>query len=86
MFKIAGLNRMISILNPTTRRQEQKPLYEVASAYMARRNFIGNLYKKVQDPNAIGSMTGHVEGSKAFCRYRAIDYDIKASVVKLLDE
>lgn len=53
---------------------------------MARRTFIGNLYKKVKDPNLIGSLSGHVEGSKAFARYRDIDEDIRREVVSLLED
>ena len=57
----------------------------MASSHLARRTFVGNLYKQVKDPALIGSMTGHVEGSKAFARYRDIDDDIKVDVVKLLE-
>ena len=57
----------------------------VAASHMARRTFIGNLYKKVQDPNIVASLSGHVEGSRAFSRYREIDKEIKTNVVKLLD-
>ena len=52
---------------------------------MARRTFIGNLYKKVKDPNLVGSLSGHKEGSKAFARYRDIDEDMKKELVSLLD-
>ena len=57
----------------------------MASSHIARRTFIGNLYKKVKDPNLVGALSGHVEGSKAFARYRDIDEDIKKDVVSLLD-
>jgi hypothetical protein len=52
---------------------------------MARRTFIGNLYKKVKDPNLVGALSGHKEGSKAFARYRDIDDEIKKDLVSLLD-
>lgn len=84
MLKLAGIDRVITVLNPTTRTEEQKPIWKVASSHMARRNFIGNLYNKTQDPNAIGSMTGHVEGSKAFARYRSIDDTVKKNLVDML--
>ena len=29
-------------------------------------------------------MSGHIEGSKAFARYRQIDDDIKQSVIELI--
>ena len=64
--------------------EEIKPLYEVVSSHTARKTFIGNLYKKVRDPNIIASMSGHVEGSTAFARYRVIDDDIKNDVINLL--
>lgn len=85
MFKIAGLDRVVTILNPTTRTSEQKPLYEVASSHLARRTFIGNLYKQVQDPSLIGALSGHVEGSRAFARYRTVDINMKKDLVDLLD-
>ena len=84
-FRLAGLTRTVTILDPMTRREVKQPLNEVASSHLARRTFIGNLYKQVKDPNLIASMSGHVEGSKAFARYRAIDDDIKTELVSLLD-
>jgi hypothetical protein len=52
---------------------------------MARRNFIGNLYKQVKDPDLISSMTGHVNGSRAFARYREIDEETKVNLVNLIN-
>lgn len=85
IFKIAGLSRMVTIYNSQTGQEEQKPLHELASTHLARRTFIGNLYKKVKDPNIIASMSGHVDGSKAFKRYRAIDDDIKNDAIRFLE-
>lgn len=51
---------------------------------MARRTFIANIYNKVPDPNVISSMTGHVEGSRAFARYRTIEEEVKKSLVDIL--
>lgn len=85
VFTAAGLTRPVTILNPTTREEEKRPLNEVASSHLARRCFIGNLYKKVQDPALIGKLSGHVEGSKAFARYRDIDEDMRRQTVALLE-
>ena len=63
----------------------KRPLNEIASSHMARRTFIGNMYKKVKDPDLIGSMSGHVEGSKAFARYRTIDDDMKRELVDMIN-
>lgn len=75
----------ITVINPTTREEEKRPLNEIASSHIARRCFIGNLYKQVKDPNLVGALTGHKEGSKSFARYRDIDEDTKIDLVKLLN-
>ena len=85
IFAAAEINRMVTVLNPTTREEEKRPISEVASSHMARRTFVGNLYKKVKDPNAIGELSGHAEGSRAFKRYRNIDEETKKELVSLLD-
>lgn len=81
----AGINRVVTIMNPITKQPEQHPISEVASSHMARRTFIGNLYKKVKDPNLVGKLSGHCEGSKAFARYRDIDDDMIREMTNLLD-
>jgi integrase len=85
IFELAEVTRIVTVINPTTREEEKKPISEIASSHMARRTFIGNLYKKVKDPNLVGSLSGHKEGSKAFARYRDIDEDMKKELVTLLD-
>lgn len=84
VFKYCGLHRMVTVMEPKSRIEVKRPLYEVASSHLARRTFIGNIYNKVQDPSLISSMTGHVDGSKAFCRYRVVDDRIKRRLVKIL--
>jgi len=86
VFTAAGITRTVSWRNPLTGKEEKRPLNEIASSHMARRTFIGNLYKELKDPNLIGSLSGHVDGSRAFSRYRNIDREIKDNVVKLLEE
>lgn len=84
-FTICDVKRMVTVLNPSTGREEKRPLNELASSHLARRTFVGNLYKKVKDPNLVGSLSGHAEGSKAFARYREIDEDMKKELVDLLE-
>lgn len=84
-FRLAGLDRLVSVLNPITGKTEQKPLYDVASSHMARRTFVGNLYKKFKDPNLVGKLSGHKEGSRAFMRYRDIDQEMKVEMVKAIE-
>ena len=85
IFTIAEINRLVTVLNPTTKEEEKRPINEVASSHLARRTFVGNLYKKIKDPNLIGSLSGHKEGSTAFARYRDIDEEMKTELVKMLE-
>ena len=85
IFAEVGLTRMVTVINPTTRQEEKRPLNEIASSHLARRTFVGNLYKKVKDPNLVGALSGHKEGSRAFARYREIDDEMKQELVNLLD-
>lgn len=85
LFALAGLKRLVTVINPTTGEEEKRPLNEIASSHLARRTFVGNLYKKVKDPNLVGSLSGHKEGSRAFARYREIDDEMKQDLVKLLE-
>lgn len=84
IFTLCGISRPVTVLNPTTGQEEQRPLNEIASSHIARRTFVGNLYKKVKDPNLVGKLSGHKEGSRAFARYRDIDEDMKRDLINLL--
>lgn len=85
VFTLAGLTRMVTVLNPVTQQLEQKPINTIASSHLARRTFIGNLYNLVQDPNLIGSMSGHVAGSRAFERYHDYDMEIKRKIISQME-
>lgn len=81
IFKAAGITRVVTRLNPTTGIEEKVGIDTIATSHMARRTFVGNLYKKVKDQNLVGSLSGHSVGSRAFARYREIDDDIKQDLV-----
>src|SRR5574344_123475 len=85
IFQEAGIDRIVTILDPLTHDEVKRPLYAVARSHLARRTFIGNIYKKVKDPNLVSALSGHKEGSKAFRRYRDIDEEMKKDLVKILD-
>lgn len=84
VFTFAGITRNVEVRNSLTGEMELRPINEVASSHMARRTFVGNLYSRVQDPNLIGQMSGHVEGSRAFGRYRKIENETLAKVMELI--
>ena len=85
MIKLAGIDRVVTTLNTITREEEKHPIWEVASSHMARRVLVGNLYKEVKDPNLIAKISGHVENSRAFNRYRDIDEEMAKEVILKLE-
>jgi hypothetical protein len=52
---------------------------------MARRVFVGSLYKKGVKNEIIASMSGHTRDSKAFGRYHAIDKEDQGNAIKLIE-
>lgn len=84
LFRMAGLTRLVFVYDTKQKKEVQKPLNEVVSSHMARRTFVGTLYKKVKDPNVIGSMSGHAVNSKSFARYRDIDEEDLRAVIELI--
>lgn len=84
IFRMAGVTRPVEITNPKTGRKEVVTIDTVASSHMARRTFIGNSYFMVSDPNLISKMSGHVEGSKAFSRYRKIEVETLKGIIDKL--
>lgn len=84
IFTLAGITRNVEVRNPLTGENEFVPINTIASSHMARRTFIGNAYFRVQDPNLIGKMSGHVEGSSAFTRYRKIEDETLKNVIDLI--
>lgn len=85
ILKLLGIDRMVTVIDNKTREPIQKPICDIATSHTARKTFIGNLYKKVKDPNLVASLSGHTDGSRAFVRYREIDNEMKLELVKLID-
>ena len=84
IFTEVGITRNVVVRNPKSGDNEIKPINEIASSHLARRTFVGNAYFKVSDPNIIGKMSGHVDGSKAFSRYRKIEDSTLQDVINQL--
>ena len=82
VFQAAGLNRLVTRLNPLTQEEEQVPLSQIATSHMARRTFVGILHKQNIKNEVIASMSGHSKTSKAFSRYYDIDSETQDNVIK----
>ena len=67
MIKLVEIDRIVTILDSVTGEDVKKPLHcmrlQVATWQEEHSSAI---LKKVKDPNLIGSLSGHKEGSKAF--------------------
>ena len=85
IFTIAGLTRNVVVRNPLTGKQEIRPINEIASSHMARRTFVGNIYKKFKDQALVSELSGHAPGSRAFARYREVDEEMKQEMVDAID-
>jgi site-specific recombinase XerD len=85
LFKDQDLKRMVTVLDPRTRTSIQKSISAVASSHMARRVFIGGLYRAGVKNEIIASMSGHVENSKAFSRYYSIEKSDQQSAISLIE-
>jgi integrase len=84
-FTIAGITRPVVVCDPLTRENVIRPINEVASSHLARRCFVGNLYKKAKDQNLVSALSGHIQNSKSFARYREIDEDMRNELVKMIE-
>lgn len=85
LFTKVGLTRNVVRLNPNTGIQEIVRLCDIASSHMARRTFIGVMYENGIKNDVIGSMSGHVKGSKAFGRYYSVSENLKKQAISGLD-
>lgn len=83
--RACGIDRKVTVFNSVTGEEEHRPICDLASSHMARRTFVGTLYQVAQDPELIGSMSGHSKGSRAFARYRKIDNETKKKVLDQID-
>lgn len=81
----AGLSRRVMVLDPMSRQPRSRKLWEIASSQMARRTFIGNIYKRFKDQALVSELSGHSPGSRAFVRYREVDHEMKCEMVKAIE-
>lgn len=84
IFRIAGVIRSITVINPRTGKEEKRPICDVASSHLARRTFVGNLYKQTKDLNLVCALSGHTAGSKAVARYYNVDEEMSQNLATML--
>lgn len=84
IFTLANITRIVTVINPTNGKEEKKPINKIASSHLARRTFVGTLYKEVKDQRLVSSLSGHSPNSKAFSRYVEVDDEMKINMIKLI--
>jgi integrase len=85
IFKLAGVTRNVVIRNSLTGEEDVRPINEIASSHIARRTFVGNIFKKFKDQSLVSELSGHVPNSQEFARYREIDMDLKREMVSAIE-
>lgn len=71
---ICGITRSVIWRNPTSGKDELRPISEVASSHTARKTFVASLIRLTRDPSQVGKLSGHVDGSREIRRY--YDYTV----------
>lgn len=83
--KLVGITRKVTVPDKKTRKSKQVKICDIVSTHMARRVFIGGLFKKGVKDSVISSMSGHIIGSKAFTRYFHVDNDDQKQAISLIE-
>lgn len=83
--KIAGLNRIVMVLNTQSFKIEPRQLWEVVSSHTARKTFMEWMFRETKSERITSAFTGHVPGSKAFSRYTHVDDDMKRQILEELE-
>ncbi len=85
IFRLAKLDRLVTVIDPLTGEERKRPLCDIASSHLARRTFVGNLYKQARDLNLVCALSGHTAGSKAVARYYDVDEEMRRDLVKMIE-
>lgn len=85
IFRLAKLDRLVTVIDPLTGDERKRPLCDIASSHLARRTFVGNLYKQARDLNLVCALSGHTAGSKAVARYYDVDEEMRRDLVKMIE-
>ena len=86
LFELEEINlvRIVTALDPKTRKNIRVRLCDIASSHMARRNFVGILVESGADMETICSLSGHSKGSKSIARYFNVVESAKSKAMYLL--
>lgn len=78
----AGITRTVLIQNKHTYEEEPRAICDIAASHLARRTFMGNMFKKVKSERIVSAFTGHAAHSQAFSRYTDVDDEMKREIIQ----
>lgn len=81
----AGITRTVLIQNKHTYEEEPRAICDIAASHLARRTFMGNMFKKVKSERIVSAFTGHAAHSQAFSRYTDVDDEMKREIIQQIE-
>lgn len=85
VLRAAGITRTVLIQNKRTLEEEPHAICDIAASHLARRTFMGNMFKKVRSERIVSAFTGHVANSQAFSRYTDVDDEMKLQIIQQIE-
>lgn len=85
VLRAAGITRLVLVQNKRTYEDEPRRICDIAASHLARRTFMGNMFKRVRSERIVSAFTGHAAGSRAFSRYTDVDDELKLSIISEME-
>ena len=85
VLRAAGITRTVIVQNKLTYEEEPRAICDIAASHLARRTFMGNMFKKVKSERIVSAFTGHAARSQAFSRYTDVDDEMKRQIIQEIE-
>lgn len=85
VLRAAGITRTVIVQNKLTYEEETRAICDIAASHLARRTFMGNMFKKVKSERIVSAFTGHAARSQAFSRYTDVDDEMKRQIIQEIE-
>lgn len=85
VLRAAGITRTVIVQNKLTYEEEPRAICDIAASHLARRTFMGNMFKKVKSERIVSAFTGHAAHSQAFSRYTDVDDEMKRQIIQEIE-
>ena len=85
VLRAACITRTVIVQNKLTYDEEPRAICDIAASHLARRTFMGNMFKKVKSERIVSAFTGHAAHSQAFSRYTDVDDEMKRQIIQEIE-